>query len=133
MSPSDSKLPPGFDAKLCPIRTVLDQIGDKWSLLAITELQQGTRRFSELGRAIPDISQRMLTYTLRKLERDGLVSRKVTASIPPRVDYSLTELGRSLSKPLSAIARWAEEKRLDILAAREKYEKKTARLKNRPG
>lgn len=133
MSPSNSKLPPGFDAKLCPIRTVLDQIGDKWSLLAISELQQGTRRFSELGRAIPDISQRMLTYTLRKLERDGLVSRKVTPSIPPRVDYTITELGSSLSKPLSEMSRWAEDKRMEILAARERYEKKTARLKNKRG
>lgn len=133
MSPSNSKLPPGFDAKLCPIRTVLDQIGDKWSLLAISELQQGTRRFSELGRAIPDISQRMLTYTLRKLERDGLVSRKVTPSIPPRVDYAITELGRSLSKPLSEMSRWAEEKRVEILAARERYEKKNARLRSKLG
>ncbi|MDF3855144.1 winged helix-turn-helix transcriptional regulator [Paracoccus sp. P2] len=86
---------------------VLQRIGDKWSLLIVSVLAEGPRRFSELRREIPSISQRMLTLTLRGLERDGLVSRTVTPSIPPRVDYELTELGRSLRKPVCALAEWA--------------------------
>lgn len=89
------------------ISTLLSRIGDKWTVLVVTTLASGTKRFNELRREIPSVSQRMLTLTLRNLERDGLVSRKVTPSIPPRVDYSLTPLGRSLHEPLSGIERWA--------------------------
>jgi DNA-binding HxlR family transcriptional regulator len=89
------------------ISDLLSRIGDKWSVLVVTTLGDGPRRFNELRREIPSVSQRMLTLTLRNLERDGLVSRKVTPSIPPRVDYALTDLGRSLLCPLSALSDWA--------------------------
>ncbi len=91
------------------ISDLLSRIGDKWSVLVVTTLGGGTHRFNELRRAIPSVSQRMLTLTLRNLERDGLVSRAVTPSIPPRVDYALTDLGRSLLSPLSALSDWAIE------------------------
>lgn len=107
---------------LCPIRTVLAQIGDKWSLLVILLLRDGDYRFSEMQRAIPDVSQRMLTQTLRKLERDGLVNRTVTPSIPPRVDYAITDLGRSLFDPIGAMAQWAVSKHPDIVKARNAYD-----------
>ena len=89
------------------ISTLLSRIGDKWTVLVVATLGDGPRRFNELRREIPSVSQRMLTLTLRNLERDGLVSRVVTPSIPPRVDYALTELGRSLQKPISALSQWA--------------------------
>ena len=89
------------------INEVLSRIGDKWSMLIVSCLSDGPRRFSELRREIPTISQRMLTLSLRGLERDGLVSRTVTASIPPRVDYELTALGHSLRGPVCALSQWA--------------------------
>lgn len=91
------------------ISTLLSRIGDKWTVLVVQTLGDGSRRFNELRREIPSVSQRMLTLTLRNLERDGLVSRSVTPTIPPRVDYELTELGHSLLKPVCALARWATE------------------------
>lgn len=106
----------------CPIREVLDRIGDKWSVLVVVLLGTGTHRFSELHRAIDGVSQRMLTVTLRGLERDGLVSRTVHASVPPRVEYALTELGHTLLGPLSAVSDWAIEHRDDIRAARAVYD-----------
>ena len=89
------------------ISTLLSRIGDKWTVLVVQTLGEGSKRFNELRREIPSVSQRMLTLTLRNLERDGLVSRTVTPSIPPRVDYELTSLGRSLQKPITALADWA--------------------------
>jgi DNA-binding HxlR family transcriptional regulator len=89
------------------ISDLLQRIGDKWSVLVVTTLGGGSRRFNELRREIPSVSQRMLTLTLRNLERDGLVSRKVTPTIPPRVDYALTDLGCSLQGPLDGLAQWA--------------------------
>ena len=89
------------------ISEILNRVGDKWSVLIVATLAEGPRRFNELRREIPSISQRMLTLTLRGLERDGLVSRTVTPSIPPRVDYELTELGNSLQGPITALAGWA--------------------------
>jgi DNA-binding HxlR family transcriptional regulator len=89
------------------ISTLLSRIGDKWTVLVVTTLGEGPRRFNELRREIPSVSQRMLTLTLRNLERDGLVSRTVTPTIPPRVDYELTDLGRSLQKPIEGLAQWA--------------------------
>ena len=91
------------------ISGLLQRIGDKWSLLVVQTLADGPMRFNELRRAIPTVSQRMLTLTLRNLERDGLVNRTVTPSIPPRVDYELTELGQSLQKPICGLATWATE------------------------
>ena len=89
------------------ISALLQRIGDKWSVLVVTTLAAGGKRFNELRREIPSVSQRMLTLTLRNLERDGIVSRKVTPTIPPRVDYALTELGRSLHEPVQALSQWA--------------------------
>jgi DNA-binding HxlR family transcriptional regulator len=89
------------------VTPVLNRVGDKWSMLIVMMLADGPRRFSELKRAIDGISQRMLTLSLRGLERDGLVTRTVTPTIPPRVDYELTELGASLREPVKALADWA--------------------------
>jgi len=89
------------------ISTLLSRIGDKWTVLVVSTLADGPRRFNELRRDIPSVSQRMLTLTLRNLERDGIVSRTVTPTIPPRVDYELTELGHSLHEPVNALAQWA--------------------------
>jgi DNA-binding HxlR family transcriptional regulator len=89
------------------ISSLLARIGDKWTVLVVQTLGDGPRRFNQLRREIPSVSQRMLTLTLRNLERDGLVSRTVTPSIPPRVDYELTALGHSLQKPICALASWA--------------------------
>lgn len=110
----------------CPTRHVLATIGDKWSALVITALADGPRRHSELMRAIAGASQKMLTQTLRSLERDGLVVRSVTASVPPRVDYELTALGVTLVPIVSALKAWAEENILEILRARESYDEKRA-------
>lgn len=89
------------------ISTLLSRIGDKWTVLVVQTLGEGPKRFNELRREIPSVSQRMLTLTLRNLERDGLVNRTVTPIIPPRVDYELTELGQSLLAPICGLARWA--------------------------
>src|SRR5687767_8485559 len=91
------------------ISALLQRVGDKWSVLVVHSLADGSRRFNELRREIPSVSQRMLTLTLRNLERDGLVKRTVTPSIPPRVDYELTELGQSLLTPILGLANWALE------------------------
>ena len=91
------------------ISGLLQRIGDKWTVLVVTTLCEGGKRFNELRREIPSVSQRMLTLTLRNLERDGLVSRTVTPTIPPRVDYALTDLGHSLKTPLCALAQWAKD------------------------
>ena len=104
------------------VSQVLARIGDKWSLLIVTRLGEGPRRFGELLRSIDDISQRMLTRTLRGLERDGLVRRTVTPSLPPRVDYELTDLGRSLQEPVTVLSTWAAENLSAIDAARASYD-----------
>jgi DNA-binding HxlR family transcriptional regulator len=108
----------------CRAREILDRIGDKWSLYVIGLLGQGTKRFTELKREIDGISQRMLTVTLRGLERDGLVTRKVYAVMPPRVEYSLTELGHTLLDKSTAIVTWAEEHLSEIDAARSSYDRR---------
>ena len=103
----------------CPIRNVLARICDKWSILIIFTLEQfPVMRFSELRRMIPDISQKMLTVTLRTLEEDGLVSRKVYAQVPPKVEYSLTTRGKSLLPHLNGLIQWAKEQMDDILQDR---------------
>lgn len=104
------------------IGTVLARIGDKWSILVVMTLTGGPRRFNELKRTIGGISQRMLTFTLRGLERDGLVSRTVTPTIPPRVDYELTALGRSLQAPAQALGAWAFANLPAIQEARESFD-----------
>ena len=104
------------------ISTLLSRIGDKWTVLVVQTLGEGPKRFNELRREIPSVSQRMLTLTLRNLERDGLVSRTVTPTIPPRVDYELTELGRSLQKPICGLATWATENVDAIHDAQARYD-----------
>ena len=104
------------------VREILDRVGDKWSVLVISLLGERGHRFGELRRAIEGISQRMLTLTLRQLERDGLVARKVHATVPPRVDYSLTPLGQSVLEPILALTRWAAEHGTDIAEARVQYD-----------
>lgn len=106
----------------CPMRDILDRVGDKWSVLVVILLKDGRMRFSGLRRAVDGISQRMLTQTLRQLERDGLVERTVYPSVPVRVEYALTALGRTLIEPLSALAHWAEDHREVILSARAAYD-----------
>ena len=104
------------------ISDVLARVGDKWSVLVVTRLGAGAMRFNELRRAIGGISQRMLTLTLRGLERDGLVTRTVFPTIPPRVDYALTPLGRDLLQPVSALGEWATRNQAKIARAREKFD-----------
>lgn len=106
----------------CPVRGVLDRIGDKWSVLLIMALTEGPQRFSALQRAVPDISKRMLTQTLRDLESDGLIARAVFPTKPPSVEYSLTPLGRSLLEPLAGLVLWAEAHHADIRRSRAAYE-----------
>ncbi|MBI3203033.1 MAG: helix-turn-helix transcriptional regulator [Myxococcales bacterium] len=106
----------------CPVREVLNRVGDKWSILVVAVLRDGSMRFSDLRRSVDGISQRMLTLTLRGLERDGLVTRTVTPTTPPRVDYALTRLGRSLLDPIMALAEWAEKNRPAILSARWRFD-----------
>ena len=105
------------------VAPVLNRVGDKWSMLIVMILSNGPKRFSELKRAIDGISQRMLTLSLRGLERDGLVTRTVTPTIPPRVDYELTELGVSLREPVMALGDWAIEHIACIRAAQQRFDR----------
>ncbi|WP_150240986.1 winged helix-turn-helix transcriptional regulator [Nocardiopsis quinghaiensis] len=107
----------------CAIRDVLDRIGDKWSVLVVVELAGGPRRFRELQRAIDGISQRMLTLTVRRLERDGLVLRTVYPTVPAQVDYRLTETGASLTHLVRALADWSLTHRSAIAEARHRYDR----------
>jgi len=106
----------------CEVRQVLDRIADKWSLLVIALLDRSTMRFSELRCRIDGVSQRMLTVTLRHLERDGLVSRTVHPVVPPRVDYALTPLGRTLHATIQSLVSWTEDHQQQIAAARAAYD-----------
>jgi DNA-binding HxlR family transcriptional regulator len=101
---------------------ILARVGDKWTVLVVGVLGDGPKRFSEIRRALGSISQRMLTLTLRGLERDGLVTRTVFPTIPPRVDYELTKLGRSLLKPVSGLGLWARQNRATIEDARRRFD-----------
>lgn len=106
----------------CPVRNVLDRFGDKWSILVILVLgEKGTMRFNEINKTIGDVSQKMLTVTLRTLEADGLVSRQVFPEIPPRVEYQLTHLGISLVPHINNLAAWANENLSEIRTSREKF------------
>jgi len=113
-------------AEVCgAISDMLARIGDKWSLLIVTTLGGGPMRFNELRRHIADISQKMLSSTLKVLERDGLVSRTVLPSVPPQVEYALTELGSDLLRPVSALAGWTAQNTQRILTARAEYDSRT--------
>ncbi len=108
----------------CPTRRVLNLIGDKWSVLIIGMLSDGPKRFSQLQRSIGGISQKMLTQTLRGLERDGIISRALYPEVPPRVEYALTPLGETLGEPIIAIRNWAEEHIGEVSAAQQEYDAK---------
>lgn len=123
--PAKLTLPPvvpgsGHETR-CPVRDVLDCIGDRWSLLTLLALADGTLRFTEVKRAIGDISQRMLAQTLRALERDGYVTREVHASVPPKVEYTLTSLGESLLAEVTPLIHWAYEHHDRVRKARKAY------------
>jgi len=121
MSPSHIHVP--TDCRDCrTVTEILSRIGDKWSVQVVVQLGSGRKRFNELRRIISGISQRMLTLTLRGLEREGLVTRTVYLTIPPRVDYQLTELGCSLLGPVRALSEWAIANREEILAARRRFD-----------
>jgi DNA-binding HxlR family transcriptional regulator len=108
----------------CPTRQVLDCIADKWSVLVVGLLMEGTRRFGELRASIEGVSQKMLTQTLRSLERDGLIDRRVFPTVPPRVEYSLTPLGRSLARIVDDLRCWSEENIDEVLKCREQFGKR---------
>lgn len=107
----------------CPSRAALDRIADKWTALLVGALAPGPRRFGELRGEVEGISEKMLTQTLRSLERDGLVTRTVHHTVPPRVDYELTDLGRTLEAPLRAVREWAERHINEVQHSRLRYDK----------
>jgi DNA-binding HxlR family transcriptional regulator len=115
---------PHLDSDCRGVASILARVGDKWSVFVIMMLGNGPKRFNEIKRMIGGISQRMLTLTLRGLERDGLVTRTVFPTIPPRVDYELTDLGRGLSKPIEALGKWAFDHRVEIESARTKFDRR---------
>jgi DNA-binding HxlR family transcriptional regulator len=112
----------GFDPAACPIRNVLDRIGDKWTVLTLAALAAAPQRFGALHRMMPDISKRMLTQTLRALERDGLVTRHVFPTKPPSVEYRLSGLGRSSLTPLAGLIAWADHNFASIRQARSRFD-----------
>jgi len=114
------------------ISEILSRIGDKWTVLVVSILGGGPKRFNELRREVGSISQRMLTLTLRGLERDGLVTRTVYATVPPRVTYELTPLGRTLLEPIVAVAAWARQHRSEVVKARVIYDTSAA-VEPQPG
>jgi DNA-binding HxlR family transcriptional regulator len=107
---------------LCPVRDVLDRVGDKWTTLMLIALTTGPMRFGALNRAIPDISKRMLTQSLRGLERDGMITRHVFPTKPPSVEYRMTPLGKSILEPLVQLVTWAEGSHAAIREARAKFD-----------
>ena len=121
-----------YDAWLseCPGRLVLDRIGDKWTALLLRALTEEPQRYSDLLRRLAGISQKMLTQALRGLERDGLLTRQVTPSVPVRVDYELTELGRSLLPVVDVVSAWASEHIEEIKVARGQYDDESAQLRS---
>ncbi|MBF6164325.1 helix-turn-helix transcriptional regulator [Streptomyces gardneri] len=114
-----------YDAYIaeCPSRQLLDRISDKWVSLVLAALADGPLRYAELNRTIAGVSPKMLTQTLRVLERDGLVERRITAEVPVRVDYELTALGHSLQPVMSAVKAWAEARMDEVIAARARYDR----------
>lgn len=116
---------PGFAAASCRLRTILGRVGDKWAIYVVDRLGGGPRRFSELHREIDGITARMLTVTLRGLERDGIVTRTVHAAVPPRVDYALTPLGHTLGVAIGQLVGWAGQHLPEIEAAQAAYDTRT--------
>ena len=105
-----------------PVAEILSRIGDKWSVMLVMELHGGKKRFSELRRTLHGISQKMLTTSLRGLERDGFITRTIYPTIPPKVEYELTDLGRDLAIPVRALGEWATRNRDRVLAARDRFD-----------
>lgn len=103
----------------------LELVSEKWFVLVMAELRHGTRRYTELRRAIPGVSQRMITHTLRNMERDGLLRREVFPVVPPKTEYSLTPLGRSLLEPLRVLCHWAQDKFGEVRTARRRFDRKS--------
>jgi DNA-binding HxlR family transcriptional regulator len=122
MGATSSETPQAVPSASCRVRPVLDRIGDKWAIYVVDRLGPGSRRFSELLRGIDGITARMLTVTLRGLERDGLLTRTVHAAVPPRVDYALTPLGQTLRTSIGQLIGWADEHLGEIEAARADYD-----------
>ncbi|NTF07842.1 helix-turn-helix transcriptional regulator [Agrobacterium rubi] len=125
LKPTASAPSPDFanlDFDNCPVRDLLNHIGGKWSTLLLQALAEKPYRFGELRRMVPDISQRMLTQTLRDLQRDGYIHREVFPTKPPSVEYSMTPLGRSLYRPLSEVINWALENHDAVKVARQRFE-----------
>ncbi|MGC4086389.1 MAG: helix-turn-helix domain-containing protein [Polyangiaceae bacterium] len=119
----NNQLSAGFDADCVATREILNRVGDKWSVLVVVLLGRGAVRFNQLKRAIDGISQRMLTATLRGLERDGLVKRSVYPTNPPQVDYALTKLGHTLLEPVTVLATWAQAHRGEVQRARDSFDR----------
>jgi len=117
-----------FDAfsAVCPAREILASVANKWTVLVLSVLTEDTKRFNELRRRVQGVSQKVLTQTLRDLERLGLVSRRIYAEVPPRVEYSLTELGHSLVKVLDSIKDWTETHAPDVIQAQQRFERQQA-------
>src|ERR1700737_142896 len=129
LKPEHTRVPvlppqPHLDSDCRKVASILARVGDKWSVFVITRLRNGPRRFNEIKRMVGGISQRMLTLTLRGLERDGLVTRTVFPTIPPRVDYELTDLGHGLWKPVEALGTWANEHLTQIEDARARFDRR---------
>src|SRR5215470_1546330 len=122
MAATGSEAVPGFATSSCRVRTVLERIGDKWAIYVVDRLGEGPRRFSELHRGIDGITARMLTVTLRGLERDGILTRTVHAAVPPRVDYALTPLGETLLDTIGQLVAWADAHTDEIQAAQADYD-----------
>jgi DNA-binding HxlR family transcriptional regulator len=116
------QLPPDAFARDCASRVVLDRIGDRWTVLVVVALAEGRLRFSQLRARIEGITPKVMTQTLRALERDGIITREVFAEVPPRVEYELTDLGRDLLAPIDAIRLWAEQHASRIVANREVHD-----------
>ena len=115
-------------ARGCPSRDLLDRIGDKWTVLVLGELKHGACRFTQLRNRLSGVSEKMLTQTLRALERDGLVHRTVYPAVPVRVEYALTPLGQTLREPLKTLTDWSVQHIADVLAAREEYDAHAERV-----
>jgi len=124
MTPGHIDLPAPSESGCRATREILERIGDKWTLYVVGALRGGPRRFNALRRDVEGISQRMLTLTLRGLERDGLVTRTVFPSVPPRVDYELTALGRTLLDPVAVLIQWVDHHQLAIAAARARFDQR---------
>jgi len=116
----------GDDVDGCPVRAILDKVGDKWSMLIVMTLSAEPLRFSELKRRVPDISQKMLTQTLRELQRDGMVARQVFPTVPPAVEYRLTSLGESVIVPFGTLVNWANKNHKQIYASRLEFDAEAA-------